>query len=140
MIHKAAAAALFTLALANQPAFALDDELKVGQQIYERRCAACHGETGKGDGIMSDLFKVRPTVLSQLSKENDGEYPFERVYQTLKATEELPGHGPTAMPVWGDFFMVEHALRDTVMSEAEAYAVIGKMLSLVYYIETLQEE
>ena len=134
------AAAILVLALTSGPALALDDELKVGEQIYGQFCAVCHGEAGKGDGMMSDLFKVKPRDLSKLTAENGGEYPFELVYGTLKATEKVPGHGATAMPVWGDFFMVERALEDKSMKDDAAYAAIGKMLSVVYYIETLQEK
>jgi len=129
------------LAMASIPSYglALDDELKAGQEIFEGHCAVCHGKTGNGDGDIAELFKVKPKALSQLSKENGGEFPFERIYQTLKATKEVKGHGRTAMPVWGDYFRVE-VLDDRSVDEEEAFVALGKMLSVIYYIETLQTE
>lgn len=131
--------ALFGLVLTSPlPAYALDDELKIGQEIFQQYCAICHGPEGNGDGEIGLLFKLKPKALSQLSKENGGEYPFEMVYQTLKATKPVQGHG-TGMPVWGGYFQVEKALNDPSMDDDDALAAIGKMLSVIYYIETLQE-
>ena len=133
-----------SIAIASQllpiQAHALDDELKVGQAIFLVKCASCHGAEGKGDGEIADLFKVRPRSLSQLSRENGGEFPFDLVYQTLKATSKVKGHGETAMPVWGDYFMAEEVLDDPDIDERESFIALGRMLSVVYYIETLQEE
>jgi mono/diheme cytochrome c family protein len=131
---------LLTLALGAGQVLALDDELKLGQAIFQQYCAACHGATGEGDGPLANLFKVKPRALSQLSKENDGEYPFELVYRTLKATEPDPAHGAPAMPVWGNYFMVEQALSDPSIDNSKALIAVGRLLSVVYYIETLQEE
>ena len=131
---------LVGLAMTQAPlAYALDDELKIGQEIYQQNCALCHGPEGNGDGEIGLLFKLKPKALSQLSKENGGQYPFELVYQTLKATKPVQGHG-TAMPVWGSYFRVEKALNDPSMANDEAMIVVGRLLSLIYYIETLQEK
>ncbi len=128
------------LTLGTGQALAIDDELKVGQLIFQQQCAVCHGMTGEGDGLIAGLFKKKPRALSQLSKENGGEYPFELVYRTLKATEADPAHGAPQMPVWGSYFMVEKALEDPSIDNTEAMIAIGRLLSVVYYIETLQEE
>lgn len=132
---------LFILCFISSPihGYALDDELKVGHEIFLQQCAGCHGPEGKGDGEIAELFKEKPKALSKLSSENGGEYPFELVYQTLKATEQVKGHGPTAMPIWGYYFNVE-VLDDPEVDEKEAFITLGKMLSVIYYIETLQEE
>ena len=136
---KQIAVVLLGLAMGSIPNYghALDDELKAGQEIFEGHCAVCHGIAGNGDGDIAELFKVKPKALSQLSKENGGEFPFERIYQTLKATKDVKGHGRTAMPVWGDYFRVE-VLDDPSVDEDESFAALGKMLSVIYYIETLQ--
>lgn len=126
-------------ALAPVPANALDDELKLGKVVFQELCASCHGEQGNGDGVIADLFKVKPKAISQLSKENGGVYPFERVYQTLKATQKVKGHGDTAMPLWGDYFQVG-VLDDPTADETQSFIALGKLLSVIYYIETLQEK
>ncbi|MEC9343282.1 MAG: cytochrome c [Pseudomonadota bacterium] len=138
---KAVFPMLFGLLLAHSPlAHAMDEELAVGQRIFEQNCASCHGPAGDGDGEISVLFKEKPRALSQLAKENGGEYPFELVYQTLKATRPVQGHGVSAMPVWGNYFEVEKALGDRSMDDEAALIAVGKLLSVVYYIETLQDE
>lgn len=141
MQFKEVSIVLLGLVVGSIPGYghALDDELRAGQEIFEGHCAACHGMTGNGDGDIADLFKVKPKALSELSKENGGKFPFERVYQTLKATNEVKGHGRSAMPVWGDYFRVE-VLDDPTVNEEESFIALGKMLSVIYYIETLQSE
>lgn len=141
MAKNLTTAMLFTLSFIMSPvqSYALDDELKVGQDIFLQQCAGCHGPQGNGDGEIAELFKVKPGALSKLSSENGGEFPFELVYQTLKATEKVKGHGQTAMPIWGYYFNVE-VLTDPGVEEREAFITLGKMLSVIYYIETLQEK
>ncbi|AXY41023.1 c-type cytochrome [Halomonas sp. JS92-SW72] len=43
------------------------DNLAVGQEAYQRYCAACHGERGRGDGVAAGVagFVPIPTDLAQ---------------------------------------------------------------------------
>ena len=43
------------------------DTLAFGQQVYQRYCAACHGERGRGDGVAAGVagFVPVPTDLAQ---------------------------------------------------------------------------
>ncbi|WP_444984915.1 c-type cytochrome [Halomonas mongoliensis] len=43
------------------------DNLAFGQQVYQRYCAACHGERGRGDGVAAGVagFVPVPTDLAQ---------------------------------------------------------------------------
>ncbi len=66
---------------------ALDEELKLGRAIFQQYCAACHGVMAEGDGPLANLFKVKPRALSLLSRENDGEYPFELVLSDVKGNQ-----------------------------------------------------
>ena len=34
---------------------------ETGYDLYQRYCQVCHGEDGGGDGIMTNLIKMRPT-------------------------------------------------------------------------------
>lgn len=34
---------------------------QVGQQVYQRYCFACHGNDGKGNGVLSKLLPINPT-------------------------------------------------------------------------------
>ncbi len=37
--------------------------MKRGQHMYERTCAACHGSSGNGDGLVGRRLMVKPTSL-----------------------------------------------------------------------------
>src|SRR5262245_49032892 len=41
-------------------AFAQSGDLALGKQVYEKRCAGCHGVSGKGDGPAAELLVPRP--------------------------------------------------------------------------------
>ena len=38
--------------------------IAAGKQIFEKQCAACHGETGKGDGKMAAQVNPKPPDLT----------------------------------------------------------------------------
>lgn len=38
--------------------------LSRGQELFNRQCASCHGEKGKGDGIAAYLLQPHPRVLA----------------------------------------------------------------------------
>jgi hypothetical protein len=83
---------------------------------------------------MSDLWKKPPADLTQLSKKNNGQFPFWRVYRTIDGREEVVAHGPRAMPVWGARFLMQEG-----GAPLDEHAVLGRILALVYYVESLQE-
>ncbi len=39
-----------------------------GKEIFERKCAKCHGAGGKGDGRHSDSLKTKPQDLTDKNK------------------------------------------------------------------------
>jgi len=41
-----------------------DAAMSEARRIYQGRCVACHGETGKGDGSLSASFDPRPRDLT----------------------------------------------------------------------------
>jgi len=76
----------------------------IGQIIYQRYCASCHGTSGKGDGPMARDLNVAPTDLTLLSKNNKGVFPFSHVVQVVDGRKTMRGHGTPDMPVWGEIF------------------------------------
>ncbi|MDP2810134.1 MAG: c-type cytochrome [Rhodocyclaceae bacterium] len=78
-------------------------DLAAGKKLYQRWCAQCHGDEGKGDGPAADLvyprprdftlaiFKVRTTPSGQLPTDHD-------LFHII--SEGLPG---TSMPAWKKF-------------------------------------
>ena len=62
--------------------------LKIGKEMYERYCLACHGTEGKGDGKRAVKLNVQPgdfTTVS-FSKETDGAV----FYKTTTGHNDMP--------------------------------------------------
>lgn len=38
--------------------------IAAGLKLYEKNCAGCHGDTGKGDGMMADELTPKPSDLT----------------------------------------------------------------------------
>ncbi len=133
--------ALMSICIMLPATLAQADEATVvlGRSTYTAHCALCHGAGGKGDGEIAQLFKVPPSDLTKLAERSDGKFPFTLVYNTILKGMEQRGHGGATMPVWGDFFMAD-ALVDRGVTETDAlYIAAGRALSVVYYLESLQE-
>jgi mono/diheme cytochrome c family protein len=121
-----------------QRGFAQEQEVATaGRPLYEDNCMACHGHTAKGDGPMVTfgLLTVPAPDLTQLSKRNDGKFPFWRIYRVIDGRESVKGHGTGDMPIWGDEFRYD--LAGSVVLQS---AVKGQILALVYYLQSIQEK
>jgi mono/diheme cytochrome c family protein len=119
-------------ALAATPA--LPDE--AGHESYMVACAICHGAEGKGDGAYAPLLKVAPPDLTTLAERNGGTFPFLDVLMIVDGRSGVRAHGDSAMPIWGNIFSDSAA--DAGPYGAEIIAR-GRILSIVYYLESIQE-
>ena len=78
------------------------DQLTLGETLYDRDCAACHGLDGRGDGIMArDLPE----------KAHDWQDPanLSGASDALLHGKILRGGMGTGMPGWGDIYTDEQA-------------------------------
>ena len=110
-----------------------EEVAKAGRPAYEQNCAVCHGREGKGDGGAANLLTVKPADLTQLSKKNNGTFPFWRTYRVIDGREEIKGHGTSDMPIWGQVFRMEAGTSAMAQSQ-----VRGRILELVHYLESIQ--
>lgn len=101
-----------------------------GQAMYATYCAACHGASGKGDGPAAGEFKVKPADLTQLAKNNRGEFPADHVWAILHFGTKAAAHGSSEMPVWGDLFRA--------LEPADSLKEEQRITNLVSYIKSLQ--
>jgi mono/diheme cytochrome c family protein/plastocyanin len=96
------------------------EQFAAAQTLYNKNCAACHGETGAGDGPATSSTANTPIVFA------DAGYMFTRRDDVLYAKIRRGGMG-TNMPNFGTLFTQEEtwALVDYVRS----FAVTGESVS-----------
>jgi mono/diheme cytochrome c family protein/plastocyanin len=97
------------------------ETIAIGQKLFTANCAACHGETGKGDGVM---VRGLPTWSpgSHTSGDMNGQSTGEGLYSPPDFTspQQLLGASPallegkiirggmgTGMPYWGPIFTTQ---------------------------------
>jgi hypothetical protein len=109
----------------------------VGSEEFQVSCAVCHGPDGRGDGSMARHLTVKPSDLTQLARNNDGRFPFLEVFQMIDGRQEIAVHGTRAMPIWGDRYKVEAAVKYGPYNTETV--VRGRILELVQYLEAIQQ-
>ena len=113
------------------------DVIAAGKREFQRSCATCHGVEAKGDGPSANALNVQPADLTQMSKKHGGVFLFWRTYEKISGREEeiIRGHGTREMPIWGERFRLEGNA-----GEEYKLGVRGRILSLVYYLQSIQEQ
>jgi mono/diheme cytochrome c family protein len=125
---------LMTLVGTSQSVFAQEQEVAAaGKPAFEQHCAVCHGREGKGDGPAMNLLTIKPADLTQISKRNNGTFPFWKTYRIVDGREEIKGHGKRDMPVWGAEFR-----STTASSMTSQTQVRGRILELIFYLQSIQ--
>ncbi|MBI3756804.1 MAG: cytochrome c [Deltaproteobacteria bacterium] len=78
-----------------------NDKTVTGVMLYHAHCASCHGEQGRGDGMVGKALRTPPSDLSLLAQRNGGVFPEAQVSEFIDGVREVGAHGPRTMPVWG---------------------------------------
>ncbi len=106
------------------------DPAQAGARLYADHCAACHGDTGAGDGPASDAASLVLQDLRYIAARNGGEFPETLVMRIIDGRDGPPAHLRGGMPVWGAVFSGEDGGSDEV---AEA-----RIAALAAYLRRLQ--
>lgn len=140
MKSKRIGGAIILALIIGGPANALAAEKgDIGKNEYETNCILCHGKNLKG-GPYVEFLKATPPDLSQLSKNNGGVFPFERVYGVIDGRQEVKAHGPRDMPIWGKDYQVKAAEYYFDMNyDANAY-VRARIFALIDYLNRMQNK
>lgn len=109
---------------------------EAGKFEYVNACASCHGEDAKGKGPVADLMTVVVPSLTGLAAANDGVFPMQEVLQIIDGRSDVRAHG-SGMPVWGAVF--RDPVGGAVSGKSPDYISRGRILSLAYYLESVQE-
>jgi mono/diheme cytochrome c family protein len=107
-----------------------------GKSEYMVACAACHGESGKGQGPFSQYLNIDVPSLTGLAAANEGEFPFLEAFQIVDGRTGVRGHGGP-MPIWGDRFSV--AARENFDVYGAEVVTRGRIAVLVDYLQSIQE-
>ena len=90
------------------------ERLAAGQKLYAQNCAACHGETGKGDGVIAPSLKKTPMPgMTMTGHETVAPINFTDAKNLLGASDAIlegkiiRGGMGTGMPYWGPIFTAE---------------------------------
>ena len=113
----------------------------LGRAEYMTACAGCHGESGKGDCPLAGLLNIQtPSLTTITGTKGDGEFPMEWVIWMIDGRNIIRAHG-AEMPVWGDRYLAsaEVSEAESETPESEELVVRGRILSLAYYLESIQE-
>ena len=78
------------------PVAVSESSLAMGQKIYVKRCVACHGKTGNGDGPDAADLGIHPAKLSDpvIRQETDGEL----FWKITVGKKPMPNYGTRLSP------------------------------------------
>jgi hypothetical protein len=127
------------MVLSGGAVLAQQQPVDLGKIEFESSCASCHGIDGKGNGPLANLLQRRPPDLTLLTKNNQGVFPINRLYEVIDG-RGVPSHGTRDMPVWGRTYQVEQAqlLREARGLYDSPAAVRARILLLLEYISRIQ--
>jgi len=85
-----------TEARKKNPVAVSQSSLAAGQKIYLKRCVACHGKTGNGDGPDAADLGIHPAKLSDplIREETDGEL----FWKITVGKKPMPNYGTRLSP------------------------------------------
>jgi cytochrome c5 len=104
-----------------------------GEQLFERHCAACHGEAGEGDGPVAGVLSVKVPDLTRIAERRDGKFPRQMIKNAIDGRWRIDAHGTQQMPVWGYEFWVTEGAGD--FSEVEVSKILDRLID---YLEMIQ--
>lgn len=110
------------------------DLMEEGRITYLTFCLNCHGETGKGDGPLTELIVVKPSDLTTLSASHEGRFPEAYARSVIRGNEdEIEGHVLREMPVW-------YTVWTEQAQGGDAKELIDRRLTeLVAYLKSIQQ-
>jgi mono/diheme cytochrome c family protein len=134
--------ALGSLMFMALPLTAAAQGFEIGQREYMNSCAQCHGVGGQGDGVIAGYLSDSIPDLTTLQQENNGVFPVAALYGIIDGSDTSGVHGSSDMPAWGMRYSTQapRMLGEFYGPADQETYVRGRILALIEYISTLQQE
>ena len=101
--------------------------------LYERYCASCHGDGGRGDGPVAIALRPRPRDLTRLKLSMGTSYSLDYLARVIDGRETVRAHGTSSMPVWGEVFSESLKERSRARELTLSY-----VRNLAVYLDSMQ--
>lgn len=108
-----------------------------GAVLYAEHCAACHGETGKGDGPSAAGMRPAPSDLTRIAARHGGTLDRAKTLSTLDGYTRAQ-RGAVVMPEFGA--VLEGDTVPVTLNDGSQSPVPRPLAALLFYIESLQPE
>ena len=106
-----------------------------GQETFMRYCAACHGQSGTGDGPVAAGLPITVPDLTRLQQRSGDAFKEELIRKIIDGREVVIVHGTRYMPVWGYEFWVEEGADDEAKERVNVIVD-----NLIEYLRSIQVE
>jgi hypothetical protein len=104
-----------------------------GEETFLRYCAACHGETARGDGPVASGLPITVPDLTLIRRRQGDDFPKETLRKIIDGRNVVIYHGTRYMPVWGYEFWVEEGADEEAKKRVEII-----IANLIEYITSIQ--
>lgn len=125
--------AIIAGSLLNATAGATEVIDSTGAENYVRYCAACHGDSGCGDGPVASAIARPVPDLTRIAARRDGKFPRQIIKNAIDGRWQIDAHGTQQMPVWGFEFWISEGAGD--FSEPRVDRILD---GLVDYLASIQ--
>jgi mono/diheme cytochrome c family protein len=134
LLVAVAAAACVSQASDPQPAQQADPVLaELGEPVFVRRCASCHGTSARGDGPAAGALRSAPADLTRIAARRGGSFPEGEIARFIDGRFAVLAHGSREMPIWGQ--RLGEQIPDAGVSEE---VVRGQISVLIEYLKSIQ--
>ncbi|WP_442974650.1 c-type cytochrome [Salipiger sp. CCB-MM3] len=106
-----------------------------GQALFVEYCAACHGNSAKGDGPLATDLGVVPADLTLIAAHRGGSFPRAEVLSKIDGYTSADLDGP-GMPEFGELLKGDELPLDT--GDGVLTPTPRKMVALLEYLESIQ--
>lgn len=106
-----------------------------GKKLYMENCAACHGQSGMGDGEFAENLFKPPSDLTALSTGNGGVFPRTYVISTMDGYARGE-HFSGAMPEFGVKLAGSNVLLES--GDGVVTPTPKPLVALADYLESIQ--